>query len=277
MLTQRLGEAMDRQLKYKELAASYLDMLKMMVKAVDDLETYSVGHSQLISRYSGIIAKELQMDSKQIQEIMLAGYLHDVGMLGLSGEIIFKTGKYTDVEQEAMKLHAEVGASIIESIVSNSTVASYIRYHHERWDGYGYPHSLKGQEIPIGARIIAVVDTFCAKLAGRKNREPVAFDKAIADLQAAVGTQLDPNLVSKLVSWFERKRANTTSKDKPLGACWEMRCCPSNISQFCAAYQNTGQNCWDLEQTNCAAHGNTCPTCIVFTEFMYRLQITNKG
>lgn len=231
----------------------------------------------MISRYSGIIAKELKLDIQNIKDMMLAGYLHDVGMLGLSGDIIFKTGKYTDIEQEAMKLHAEVGASIIESTVSNSTVASYIHHHHERWDGYGYPGGLKGEEIPLGARIIAVVDTFCAKLAGRKNRDPVAFDKAIADLKAASGTQLDPNLVNILISWFSRKQPNSSRQGKALGVCWEMRCCPSNISQFCPAYKQTDLNCWEIEKTNCAAHGNSCPTCIVFTEFMYRIQMTNKG
>lgn len=193
-LAKRMGDAFDRQLKFKEMSNSYLDTLKILVNAVDNLEATSVGHSELISRYSGIIAWELGLEKQEIKDILLAGYLHDVGMLGLSGEILFKEGKYTDLEHQTMKLHADVGAGIIESTTANETVASYIRHHHERWDGAGYPDGLRGEEIPLGARIIAAADMFNAKLAGRKNREPVTFERAINDLRAASGTQFDPKI-----------------------------------------------------------------------------------
>ncbi len=270
MLTKRMGDALDRQLKFKEMSAEYLDMLKMIVTAVDNLEPYTVGHSELVSRYAGIICSEVKLSKKDTREIMLAGYLHDIGMMGLSGDILFKSGKYTEIEHSTMKLHAEVGAAIIESTISNNTVASYVRHHHERWDGYGYPAGLKEKEIPPGARIISVADTFNAKLTARRNREPVTFEQAIADLRAAAGTQLDPELTGMLVDWFRKKQADPLRQGRALGACWEMRCCPATISKLCPAYKRTDLNCWETEGTNCPAHGNTCPTCVVYTEFVYR-------
>ncbi len=270
MLTKRLGDALDRQLKFKDLADSYLDMLKMLVDTVDNMEPYTISHSELISRYSGIIAREMRLGEGDVREIMLAGYLHDIGMLGLSGDILFKAGKYTDVEYETMKLHAEVGASIIESTVSRGSVASYIRHHHERWDGYGYPGGLKGEEIPLGARIISVADMFNAKLTGRRYREPATFERAITDLRAASGSQLDPAIVEALIGWFRKKQADPSRRGRSLGPCWEMRCCPPGISRYCPAYKRTDVNCWEVEGVNCAAHGNRCPTCVVHTEFVYR-------
>lgn len=278
MLTKRMGDVLDRQLKIKELSVAYLDMLKMVVTAVDNLEPQTVGHSELISRYTGIICSELKLGKKDIREIMLAGFLHDVGMMGLSGDILFKSGTYTDIERGTMKLHAEIGAAIIESTVANKLIASYIRHHHERWDGFGYPAGLKGEAIPLGARIIAVADAFNAKVTGRKYREPVPFEKVVSDLRAAAGTQLDPNITEVLIDWFQKKQADPSIKGHSLGACWEMRCCPSNIGKFCPAYKKTDMSCWELEGTNCAAHGNACPTCIIYTEFTYRnMKMVEKG
>ncbi|HOV79241.1 MAG TPA: HD domain-containing protein [Bacillota bacterium] len=270
MLIRRMGDALDRQLKFKELSASYLDILKMLVSTVDNIDSHTVGHSELISNYAGIIAREMGLGDRDVKEIMLAGYLHDVGMLGLSGDILFKTEVYTDLEFETMKLHAEVGASIIESTISNSRIASYIRHHHERWDGFGYPLGLKGENIPLGARILAAADMFNAKLTGRKYREPATFERAVYDLSAVSGTQLDPRTVELLIGWFRKKQANPARRGRSLGACHEMRCCPANISKHCPAFKRTDVNCWEVEGTNCAAHGNICASCLVYTEFVYR-------
>lgn len=276
MLARRLGDSLDRQAKFRDLSNSYLDMLRMLVDTVDSMEPFSIGHSMLVSRYSGIIAKEMRMGEKEVKDIILAGYLHDVGMLGLSGDILFKAGKYTDIEYETMKLHAEVGASIVESTISMDNVASLIRHHHERWDGFGYPGSLKGEEIPLGARIIAVADTFNAKLTGRKYREPASFERALADIRAASGSQLDPASVNALISWFRRKQADPSRRGRVLGPCWEMKCCPQGIARYCPAYRKSDVNCWEVEGTNCAAHGSICRSCVVHTEFMSRAARTSS-
>jgi len=269
MLLKRLGDVLDRQLMIREMSKSYIDMFKMLVSAVDNLDVYTVGHSELVSRYSGIIAREMKLGNNQVRDIMTAGYLHDVGMLGLSGDILFKDGKYTDVEFEAMKLHAEVGASIVETTISNSEIASYIRHHHERFDGYGYPTGLKGEEIPLGARILSVADMFNAKLTGRRYREPASFERAVRDIRAAAGTQLDPDMVELLIGWFRKKRSDMSRRGRSLGPCWEMRCCPKNISSLCPAYKRFDVNCWEIDGVKCANHGNNCASCVVYTEYLY--------
>lgn len=269
MLAKRMGDTFDRQMKFRQMSYSYLEILKMMVEIIDNMEPNSVSHSELVSRYAGVIAEEMGQTREEIKEIMLAGYLHDVGSLGLSADILFKEGRYTEVEHETMKLHAEVGASIIESTIANTKVAAFIRHHHERWDGNGYPAGLKEEEIPLGARIISVADMLNAKLAGRKNRSPVPFQQALDSLRAASGTQLDPSVTGALVNWFSKKQAVAVPQ-KTLGYCWEMRCCPPTLFQTCPAYGQTETHCWDHPEIKCQAHGNTCSTCPLYTEYVQR-------
>lgn len=270
MLLTRLEDLFEQQSKYKELTNSYLGALKILVEATDNLEPFTVGHSELIANYSVAIAKQLKLPEKDIKDIELAGYFHDIGMIGLSNDILFKPGKYSALEFETMKLHAEVGASIGESTIANSNASLYIRHHHERWDGYGYPLGLRGEEIPLGARIIAVADMFNAKLGGRKYREPASFEQAIKDLAAAAGTQLDPTAVQALLNWYRKKQADPGRQGKSLGPCWVLRCCPPSICKQCVAYNRTDKNCWEFEGVNCTAHGNDCSTCFVRSEAIYR-------
>lgn len=273
MLLNRLGNIYDQQSKYEELANSYIRALRALVEATDNVAPHTVGHSNLVANYSVAIAKELNFPLQDLQEIKLAGYFHDVGMLGLTSDILFKAGSYTPLEYDTMKLHAEVGAAIGESAIGNSNISSYIRHHHERWDGFGYPQGLKGEKIPLGARIIAVADMFNAKLVGRKYREPVTFERAAADLRAASGTQLDPAAVEALLNWFKKKQTNPRRQGKTLGPCWEMRCCPPSIYNHCAVFNSKAEKkCWEYEEVNCILHGNNCATCFVRTETIYRAE-----
>ena len=271
MMTKRMSDLLDSNHRYKEIADSYVDMLRMMVETIDNLEPRTVGYSELMARFSEIIAREMRMDDREIKDVVVAASLSNIGLLGFSNELLFKPGKYTDFEYDTMKLHSEVGASIIEATIANSKVASIIRYHHERMDGNGYPAGLKGEDIPMGARIIAVVQTFLATITGRRYRDPLPFEKALQLLHAACGTQLDPAVVHALFSWFKKKQASPARKGRSLGACWEMRCVPSGICMQCPAYQEREHNCWEIEGTKCEAHGNKCPSCFVYTEYIYRM------
>lgn len=266
MLLLRMEHALNSQAKFQELTETYTEELKFLVESIDNLDPHTVGHSTLIAKFAGAIAREQHLSDGEIAEIELAAYLHDVGVLGFSSSFLFKPGKYNAVEFETMKLHAEVGAAMIESTIGNSTIAAYIRYHHERWDGFGYPSGLKGKQIPAGARIIAVADMFNAKISGRRYRAPAAFDRAVSDMLAASGTQLDPMAVQALINWLSRKRSDPARRGRPLQPCWQLRCCPSHIRQNCTAYPREELNCWDLNNTNCTAHGNECATCFVYTE-----------
>lgn len=271
-LLARLEDLFAQQSKYKELTSSYIGALKILVEATDNLEPSTVGHSDLIANNSVAIAKQLKLPEQDIRDIALAGYFHDIGMIGLSNDILFKPGKYSALEFETMKLHAEVGASIGESTIANSNASLYIRHHHERWDGYGYPQGLRGEEIPLGARIIAVADMFNAKLGGRKYREPASFEQAVTDLVASAGTQLDPRAVQALLDWFRIKQGDPNRLGRALGPCWAMRCSPASICKQCVAYNRSDKNCWEFEGVNCTAHGNNCSTCFIRSEALFRGQ-----
>lgn len=271
IMAKRMVDILDNYIKFKEYSKSYIKMLKFLANMVDNLSPYTVGYSELMSRYSTIIAREMNLSKNEIKDISLAAYLSNIGVLGLSDDLFHKKGKYTDFEYDMMKLHTEVGASLIEATIANRKVADYIRYHHERFDGNGYMAGLKGEEIPVGARIIAVVQDFLAKIMGREYRSPLPFKDAINLLKSASYTQLDARIVDILVGWFDRKQRENMNNRCSLGYCWEMRCCPESVSAGCPVYQNTRINCWDAPDNNCKAHGNSCSTCYIYTEYQHRM------
>ena len=269
-LSNQLSRLIRIQNGIKPLTQSYVELLKLLSRTIDNLNPYTVGYSELMSRYSVIIAQEMGLPQQEIRDIALAAYLSNIGVLGLSEELYLKEGKFSEIEFEKMKLHAEVGAVIIEMLLGNKAVASYIRHHHERMDGNGYPAGLRGQEIPTGAKIIAVVQTFLAKINGRKYRAPLPFEKALELLESSAGAQLDAEVVAALIRWFRRKQSTMRMTDRPLGPCWEVCCSTAEICSSCPAYQRPDVKCWEMPYNNCIAHGKSCKTCIVYTEAMSR-------
>lgn len=266
IMTAQLSQLTAMQQQMKPFGQSYAEFLKLLANTIDDLNPYTVGYSEQMSRYSIVVAKEMGLPDEQIRQIGLAAYLSNIGVLGLSEELYLKEGKFTEAEFEKMKLHTEVGASIVEMTIGSKEVADYIRYHHERMDGNGYPAGLSGEQIPLGARIIAVVQTFLAKIGGRKYREPLPFGQAVHLIESMAGSQLDENVVRTFISWFDAKRKGPQLGGRALGACYDMCCTPSDICQTCPAYNRPEQNCWEVEGNNCQAHGKTCRSCFVYTE-----------
>lgn len=273
LMANRIGDVINNHRKFQELSYSYIDILKLLAKLVDNLRKNTVGYSELMYRYAVIISKEMNLDSEQTKEIATAAYLSNIGIIGLSDELLNKKGKYSEVEYEKMKLHAEAGASIIEATIGNNRIASYIRHHHERIDGYGYPAGLQGEEIPLGAKIIAVVQTFLAKILSREYRTAVPFEQALKQLRTSTETQLDSKVVEALIRWFDRKRKEALFNNGPLGPCWAMRCSPENVCIHCPGYKNTSQKCWEIEGVNCKEHGSSCESCFIYTEYLDRLKL----
>jgi HD-GYP domain-containing protein (c-di-GMP phosphodiesterase class II) len=261
------------QLTLKKFSGSYVNILKTLAQLQDNLTQHTVGYSELMSRYSIVIAKEMGLEEEVIRDIALAAYLSHIGLIGISTDFIHKEGKFSEEEFELMKLHSEVGASIVQSTLGNERISSYIMHHHERMDGNGYPAGLSGIEIPVGARIIAVVQTFLAIINGRKYRDPIPFDQALQSLQAAAGAQLDSDIIRTFLTWFRKKQADPQISGRSLGVCWEMCCTPSSICENCPAYQRTDKNCWEIDGNNCQSHGKKCKTCYVRTETLSRKEI----
>lgn len=255
----------------RKFSNAYLDILRLLARLLDNISPYTIGYSEMMSRYSVIIARRLELEEEVIKDIALAAYLSNIGVLGLSSTLFEKEGKYSEEEYELMKLHAEVGASIVNVATGNDRIASYIMYHHERIDGHGYPSGLKEEEIPVGSRVIAVVQTFIAKICGRRYRDPLPFNKALELLRSSAGSQLDENIVEVFCQWYTEKRTNPAISGRVIGKCWEVLCVPQSICQNCPAYQSEENiPCWEFDNILSKGHGKSCQTCIIRTEFMSR-------
>jgi len=169
-------------------------------------------HSDKVSEHSGLIARELGLDLDQVDEIMLAAAMHDIGKIGMRNDILFKPGTLTDQERELAKRHADIGGDLLQKFPMFENGAAYVRHHHERWDGTGYPDKLQGEAIPLGARIIAVADSYQAMTEQRPYRAPLSEEAALQELRNGAGTQFDPNVVE---AFFRAKGLASVTTDAP--------------------------------------------------------------
>lgn len=271
-LAQRMAQVIAAESSLIKSSRWYLGYLRNLVTASEP-PPYSVGHAELVARFALAIAKEMQLGEEECREVALAGLLHDLGVLSLPQQIRCKAKRYSAADYAEMQSHAAMGADLVEAMLANQQVAAFVRYHHEHWNGAGYPAGLAGEEIPLGARIIAVAEVFVAKLTGRENRAPLPFDQALTNLQAASGQQLDAAPVEALIRWYEKRRANLGNQKRALAPCFMMRCSPAEICTACPAYQLEDRNCWDIPGVACAAHGDTCASCLVHTEYLQRAEM----
>ncbi|HQG28995.1 MAG TPA: HD-GYP domain-containing protein, partial [Candidatus Ozemobacteraceae bacterium] len=167
--------------------------------AIDAKDSYTHGHSRRVTDLSVSLALAMSLPRIDVDTIRHAALLHDVGKIGISEQILLKPGRLTDEEFETIKSHPMIGAGILNSIEFLKNVCMIIEHHHERFDGKGYPSNLKGDEIPIGARIIMVADSFDAITSCRPYRKPLTFDEAMAEIGRCAGSQFDPAVVAAFV------------------------------------------------------------------------------
>ncbi|MGB9486442.1 MAG: diguanylate cyclase [Terriglobia bacterium] len=179
-----------------------LDMITALAFAVEAKDPYTRGHSEEVSRWAAKIALQLGLSQAEIEDIKLAGIVHDVGKIHVPEYVLQKPTLLTAEEFEKMKSHAAWGAKILEPL-KVIAIERIVRYHHEALDGHGYPEGLKGEQIPLGARIIAVADAFQAMVTGRRYRKPRSVGEALAELRRCRGTQFDPLAVDALIQWIE--------------------------------------------------------------------------
>lgn len=170
--------------------------IKAIIEALDAKDSYTSGRSRRVTFYSSKIAQALHLPKSDIGKIELAGLLHDIGMIGVAEDILNKSEKLTDEEFDEIKKHVYHSVKILEDIKQLNNVIEIIKYHHEYYDGNGYPYKLKGEAIPIGSRIIAITDAFDGIVSNRAYRPALTNDQAIAMLEEKSGTQFDPELLS---------------------------------------------------------------------------------
>jgi len=163
-----------------------------LASTIDAKDKYTNGHSVRVAEYSKMIAKQLNL-SRQVQEdIYYMGLIHDIGKIGVPDEIINKTSRLTDEEYAIIKTHTTIGGEILEKMSEMPDIALGARYHHERFDGKGYPEGLKGELIPMVARIIGVADAYDAMTSNRSYRKALPQEVVRSEIVKGIGTQFDP-------------------------------------------------------------------------------------
>lgn len=173
-----------------------LETITSLACALDAKDRYTRGHSQAVANYAVALAHALKMTPAQVEEIRLAAFLHDIGKIGIPESILCKQGPLTDKEWDIMKQHPIIGAEqILAPVTSLRPIIPAVLHHHENWDGTGHPHALSGEDIPLGARIVSLVDAFHALTSDRAYRKALPVAEAKQILDAGSGSKWDPNLV----------------------------------------------------------------------------------
>ena len=160
----------------------FMGTIRALADAIDEKDPYTRGHSERVNQYAVLLAKQLGLENKEIRQVHIASLFHDIGKIGIEDKILRKPAMLTDQEYAVMKQHPEKGAQMLSKIKAMRDIIPGMRFHHERWDGSGYPLGLKGEQIPMAARIVAVADAFDAMTTNRPYQKAMPFDKAIERL-----------------------------------------------------------------------------------------------
>jgi HD-GYP domain-containing protein (c-di-GMP phosphodiesterase class II) len=191
--------------KYAETRAMFFGTVSALSQAIDAKDGFTRGHADRVSRIAGAIAREMGLSERNIEEIELAGMLHDIGKIGVEDQILMKPARLDPHEQELMRRHPIYGAKILEPSESLRPLVPLVLHHHENFDGSGYPDGRKGEEIPLGSRIIIVADAYEAMTSVRIYRKAVGHERAMDQLNRYKGIQFDPKVVRALGMLIEKR------------------------------------------------------------------------
>ena len=180
-----------------------LQAIRAIVQTIEAKDELTQGHSVRVAGYSRAIAKELGFNDKMVEQVYQTALLHDVGKIGIPDSILKKNGRLTPEEYHQIKQHTTIGANILASISTIAYLEDGARYHHERYDGNGYPQGLKGDDIPIIGRIIAVADVYDALVSRRHYKEIMDEDSARNELLFGSGTQFDPYIIRIFITLLD--------------------------------------------------------------------------
>jgi putative nucleotidyltransferase with HDIG domain len=193
---------------YMNMRQTFLDTIKSLSVAIDAKDPYTKGHSSRVADYVVSLARELKWPEDRVEFIQYISLIHDVGKVAVPEDILKKSSLLSKEEFAVMKTHSEAGANILKGIKYFSTGVDIIRHHHERWDGNGYPDKIAGEEIPEGARILAVADAFDAMTSDRPYRKSLSYEVALRELQDCAGTQFDPKIVNAFIKIYPQIKDN---------------------------------------------------------------------
>jgi response regulator RpfG family c-di-GMP phosphodiesterase len=178
-----------------KIRQSFMNAVTALALALDAKDEYTSGHSERVSEISVIIAKEMGMQDSAIENVRLAGLIHDIGKIGVKEAVLNKPGVLTPEEFEHVKTHSIIGERILKPVVEEQDILDMVRMHHERFDGKGYPDGLSGEQIPLGARIMALADAYDAMTSDRPYRKSLGLAAAVKEIKKGAGTQFAPEVV----------------------------------------------------------------------------------
>jgi len=203
-LANQSATAIENSRLYEELQKAYHESILALMNTVEAKDPYTRGHSRRTSRYSLGIAQEMNLGEEKCKEIKTAAELHDIGKIGVKDLIIDKASALSTREFHSIQAHVLTGENILKPIEYLSFVLSTVRHHHEHYDGAGYPDGLKGDKIPLGARIVGAADAFDAMTTQRPYNEPMPMKKALKELKSLRGKQFDPAVVDALIRFVSQ-------------------------------------------------------------------------
>jgi putative nucleotidyltransferase with HDIG domain len=198
LLSESRQQAKQLEAAYAELEITYDRTLTALMSALDARDRETEGHSTRVSKLAWMLGEELGLTIQPLKALERGALLHDIGKIGISDDILHKSGALTEDEWRIMRIHPDIGARIVEGIPFLQDTLPVIRYHHERWDGSGYPSGLKGEEIPLYARIFAVADVFDALTSSRTYRNKSSPEEALEYMREQAGCLFDPVIVEAL-------------------------------------------------------------------------------
>ncbi len=203
IFAERLTSLLEVKRSDEGLQLAMIESIESFANALEAKEPYTKGHSDRVSVYAKMLAERMHLDGKSVSDIAQAGRLHDIGKIGMRYDALTKTDGLSKEEYDQFKMHTIVGANILKPMKFLADIIPIILYHHERYDGKGYPEGLKGTEIPIGARVLAVCDSFDVMTSDRPYRKPLSRERVLADLKNNKGTQFDPEVVDAMLLLIE--------------------------------------------------------------------------
>lgn len=193
-----------------QLQTTYVSTLRSLISIIEAKDPYTKGHTERVASYAMALANRLSFDEETLRTILFGSLLHDIGKMGVLDEIIQKPGPLTEEEWVLMRAHPVVGAQIVEKMEFLTGTIDIVRHHHESWNGKGYPDGLRGEGIPLLARVVTVADSFDAMTTDRPYRKALSLDEAVRRLEEASGIQFDAALVKVFVKYVREKGRDLT-------------------------------------------------------------------
>ena len=177
-------------------------ILSMLTRAIEARDPYTRGHSTRVTALAELVALRLGWGEERLKSLRIGGRLHDIGKLAVPDTVLCKQGRLEEDELAQIQEHPKIGARLILRIAALRDAIPYVLYHHERWDGTGYPSGKAGEEIPVEARVLAVADAFDAMTSDRPYRPALSHDEALAEVERCAGTQFDPQIARIFLELF---------------------------------------------------------------------------